>query len=101
MAGRLRPCLFACLLVLALVQAASAEAPPEVVEEELTDEQLQYYREIFQQYDEDADQKISMEENLAQDKIIADQQEKPFDEVAACSHESLVDAPWSPACRGN
>lgn len=84
MARLTKPRLLACLLTILLVHvaSASAQAPPEVVEEELTDEQLQYYREIFQQYDEDADQKISMEENLAQDKIIADDQKKPFDEVS-------------------
>jgi hypothetical protein len=51
------------------------------VDEELTEDQIAYYRDIFEQYDEDKDQRISMEENLAQDKIIADEQQKPFDEV--------------------
>jgi len=70
------------LVLVALAQIASSASPGEnVIEEELTDEQVDYYREIFRQYDEDADQKISMEENLAQDKIIADEQKKPFDEV--------------------
>jgi hypothetical protein len=52
-----------------------------IVDEELTEEQVAYYRDIFEQYDEDKDQRISMEENLAQDKIIAEEQQKPFDEV--------------------
>jgi hypothetical protein len=81
--ARLRsPRLLGCLLALVLVHVASAQGPAEVVEEELTEDQLQYYRDIFQQYDEDADQRISMEENLEQDKIIAEEQQKPFDEVS-------------------
>ena len=78
-----RQVLSACLVLLAISQVALCTTPGDnVIEEELTEEQIAYYREIFQQYDENADQKISMEENLAQDKIIADDQQKPFDEVA-------------------
>ena len=36
---------------------------------------------LFEQYDMDHDGFISMEENLEQDKVIADEQGKPFDEV--------------------
>ena len=83
-AGHRQSFLLGCLVLLALahLSASSAETPGEnVIEEELTEDQIAYYREIFQQYDENADQKISMEENLAQDKIIAEEQQKPFDEV--------------------
>ena len=70
-------------LVLALASCALASPQGEtVVEEELSEEQIQYYRDIFEQYDADADQRISMDENLAQDKIIAEEQGKPFDEVS-------------------
>ena len=70
-------------LVLALASCALASTQGEtVVEEELSEEQIQYYRDIFEQYDADADQRISMDENLAQDKIIAEEQGKPFDEVS-------------------
>jgi len=81
---RLRRELLLCgLVLLVLAQLASSASSPgeNIIEEELTDEQVDYYRDIFGQYDEDADQKISMEENLAQDKIIADEQQKPFDEA--------------------
>ena len=75
-----------CLVVLAFASSTSSAkssnlSPGEnVIEEELTSEQIAYYRDIFVQYDENADQKISMEENLAQDRIIADDGHKPFDE---------------------
>ena len=82
-----RQFLLCCLFVLAFASSANSAkgsnlSPGEnVIEEELTSEQIAYYRDIFVQYDENADQKISMEENLAQDKIIADDGHKPFDEV--------------------
>ena len=42
---------------------------------------------IFEQYDHDHDGFISMEENLEQDKHIADEQGKPFDEVRDVSRK--------------
>lgn len=84
MARPSRTFVLGCLVLLALAHLSvsdSATPGDNVIEEELTEDQIAYYREIFQQYDENADQKISMEENLAQDKIIADEQQKPFDEV--------------------
>ena len=75
--------LLVLLAIAQLAQLARASASPgaNIVDEELTEDQIAYYRDIFEQYDEDKDQRISMEENLAQDKIIADEQQKPFDEV--------------------
>jgi hypothetical protein len=49
---------------------------------ELTDEQKAYYEQVFQQYDLDHDGYITMEENLEQDRAIAEEQSKPFDEVS-------------------
>jgi hypothetical protein len=91
MVSSTRRLLQCCLVLLAFAHLASSASPGEnIVEEELTEEQLDYYREIFQQYDQDADQKISMEENLEQDKIIADEQQKPFDEVDPPDRASLL-----------
>ncbi len=39
------------------------------------------YEKLFEQYDMDRDGYITMEENLEQDKVLADDQGKPFDEV--------------------
>ena len=39
------------------------------------------YLKLFEQYDMDRDGYISMDENLEQDKALADEQGKPFDEV--------------------
>ncbi len=76
--------LLVLLAIAQLAQLARAAASPgaNIVDEELTEDQIAYYRDIFEQYDEDKDQRISMEENLAQDKVIADDQQKPFDEVS-------------------
>jgi hypothetical protein len=48
---------------------------------DLTEEQKTYYEQVFQQYDLDHDGYITMEENIEQDKAIAEEQSKPFDEV--------------------
>jgi hypothetical protein len=72
------------LALLSLRARARSLPGANIVDEELTEEQVAYYRDIFEQYDEDKDQRISMEENLAQDKIIAEEQQKPFDEVGGC-----------------
>jgi len=70
--------LSSCLLVGLLVCAATGQ---DIISGEgLTEEQQDYFRNIFLQYDEDMDGLISMEENLAQDKVIADEEGKPFDE---------------------
>jgi hypothetical protein len=39
------------------------------------------YQRLFEQYDMDRDGFITMDENLEQDKVLADDQGKPFDEV--------------------
>ncbi len=39
------------------------------------------YQKLFEQYDMDRDGFITMDENLEQDKVMADDQGKPFDEV--------------------
>ena len=85
--GKANQFLLCCFFVVAFASSASSAkssnlSPGEnVIEEELTSEQIAYYRDIFVQYDENADQKISIEETLAQDRIIADDGHKPFDEV--------------------
>jgi hypothetical protein len=44
------------------------------------------YQNLFEQYDMDRDGFITMDENLEQDKVMADDQGKPFDEVWRSSH---------------
>jgi hypothetical protein len=39
------------------------------------------YQKLFEQYDMDRDGFITMDENLEQDKVMAEDQGKPFDEV--------------------
>ena len=43
------------------------------------------YQKLFEQYDMDRDGFITMDENLEQDKVMADDQGKPFDEVCRTS----------------
>lgn len=69
------------LLGLMLLVAVSGNAPTITQEEELTDEQKEYYEGVFATYDMDHDGFITMEENLEQDKAIAEEAGKPFDEV--------------------
>jgi len=70
-------CFFAALVLGVVFTPARAQI---IGEEGLTEEQQEYFRNIFLQYDEDSDGYISMEENLKQDKVIADDEGKPFDE---------------------
>jgi hypothetical protein len=46
-----------------------------------SEESKAMYEKLFEQYDMDRDGYITMEENLEQDKVLADDQGKPFDEV--------------------
>eukprot|EP00960_Hanusia_phi_P004876 140956-Hanusia_phi.AAC.1 len=58
----------ALLGLLALLTVVRSEKDMNFVEEEVSQEQIQYFKEIFMQYDENMDGLISMEENLKQDK---------------------------------
>lgn len=75
-----RRCIALMLLGAFLLQLARVGA--QIVEEELTEEQIEYYRSVLETYDTNHDGFISMEENLEQDKIIAEESGKPFDEVS-------------------
>ena len=62
------------------------EGPSIQQEGDLTEEQKEYYQGVFETYDMDHDGFITMEENLEQDKAIAEEQGKPFDEVGVQYH---------------
>lgn len=80
-------CFFAALVLGVVFTPARAQI---IGEEGLTEEQQEYFRNIFLQYDEDSDGYISMEENLKQDKVIADDEGKPFDEVRAAARKEQI-----------
>lgn len=71
------------LALVGLIVAAcvAGQGPTITQEEDLTDEQKEYYENVFAQYDVDHDGFITMEENIEQDKAIAEEAGKPFDEV--------------------
>jgi hypothetical protein len=52
-----------------------------IVFELQNEENKAMYQKLFEQYDMDRDGFITMDENLEQDKVMADEQGKPFDEV--------------------
>jgi len=60
-------------------------------ETELSDEQQEYYRGVFNTYDMDGDGFITMEENIEQDRLIAEEQGKPFDESHSVSSFERTD----------
>jgi hypothetical protein len=77
-----RHVLFALLVGASLIASCRGAASHTVeVAGDLTEEQKSYYEQVFQQYDMDHDGYITMEENIEQDKAIAEEQNKPFDEV--------------------
>jgi hypothetical protein len=69
------------LVGLILATCVAGQGPTITQDEELTDEQKEYYENVFTQYDVDHDGFITMEENLEQDRAIAEEAGKPFDEV--------------------
>jgi hypothetical protein len=69
------------LVGLILSTCVAGQGPTITQDEELTDEQKEYYENVFTQYDVDHDGFITMEENLEQDRAIAEEAGKPFDEV--------------------
>lgn len=72
------------LVGVALLDASAGDKNqqgPSMDSSSLTDEQRDYYEGVFAQYDMDHDGFITMEENIEQDRAIAEEQGKPFDEV--------------------
>lgn len=92
-----------CLLVVVVLAACLLQAAGsggQIVDEEMTEEQINYYRTVLETYDTNHDGLISMDENLEQDKIIAEESGKPFDEVQprkpACTTPAVPSSQLSP-----
>ena len=77
----LKRCVVVVVVLAACLLQAAGQGGGQVEEEEMTEEQIHYYRTVLETYDTDHDGLISMDENLEQDKIIAADSGKPFDEV--------------------